>query len=126
MLLKGVTASELLHTLEQIPLSVGAEFVTRELKQRGHFLVIISDSYTLATEHLKEKLDFDRAIANELLIVDGKITGEVERPLNWSDRDSNRLKYKYSVCKLNSLIEISEEMNIPLERCVAVGNRSSL
>jgi len=71
MLLKGVTASELLQTLEQIPLSVGAEFVTQKLKERGHFLVIISDSYTLATKHLKEKLNFDWTIANELLIVDG-------------------------------------------------------
>jgi len=121
-LLKGITTSELLYTLEQIPLSVGAEFVTRQLKERGHFLVIISDSYTLATEHLKAKLGFDRTVANRLVIIDGKITGEVEMPLNWSDKDSDCLKYKYSVCKLNSLIEISEEMNIPLKNCVAIGD----
>lgn len=121
-LLKGITASELLYTLEQIPLSMGAEFVTQQLKERGHFLVIISDSYTLATEHLKVKLGFDRTVANRLAIIDGKITGEVEMPLNWSDKDSDCLKYKYSVCKLNSLIEISEEMNIPLKNCVAIGD----
>jgi len=121
-LLKGITASELLYTLEQIPMSVGAEFVTRQLKERGHFLVIISDSYTLATEHLKAKLGFDRTVANRLVVIDGKITGEVEMPLNWSDKDSDCLKYKYSVCKLNSLIEISEEMNIPLKSCVAIGD----
>jgi len=121
-LLKGVTASELLHTLEQIPLSKGAQSVTRQLKERGHFLVIISDSYTMATEHLKRELGFDRTVANELVIIDGKITGEVEMPLNWSDKDSNCLKYRYSVCKLNSLIEISEELNIPLQRCVAIGD----
>jgi len=88
----------------------------------GHFLVIISDSYTLATEYLKRELGFDRTVANELVIRDGKITGEVKMPLNWSDKDSNCLKYKYSVCKLNSLIEISAEMNIPLQRCVAIGD----
>jgi len=121
-LLKGITTSELLYTLERIPLSMGAEFVTRQLKEWGHFLVIISDSYTLATERLKAKLGFDRTVANRLAIVDGKITGEVEMPLNWSDKDSDCLKYKYSVCKLNSLIEISEEMNIPLKNCVAIGD----
>ena len=121
-LLKGITPGELLQTLEQIPLSAGAEAATRQLKERGYFLVIISDSYTLATEHLKRKLGFDRTIANELVIRNDEITGEVEMPLNWSDRDGNCLKYKYSVCKLNSLIEISEEMKIPLGRCVAVGD----
>lgn len=121
-LLKGITTSELLYTLEQIPLSMGAESVTRQLKERGHFLVIISDSYTLATEYLKAKLGFDRTVANRLVIIDGKITGEVEMPLNWSDKDSDCLKYKYSVCKLNSLIEISEEMNMPLKNCVAIGD----
>ncbi len=121
-LLKGITASELLYTLEQIPLSVGAEFVSQHLKERGHFLVIISDSYTLATEYLKAKLGFDWTVANRLVIIDGRITGEVEMPLNWSDKDSDCLKYKYSVCKLNSLIEISEEMNIPLKNCVAIGD----
>ena len=121
-LLKGITTSELLYTLEQIPLSTGAESVTRQLKERGHFLVIISDSYTLATEYLKAKLGFDRTVANRLVIIDGKITGEVEMPLNWSDKDSDCLKYKYSVCKLNSLIEISEEMNMPLKNCVAIGD----
>ena len=121
-LLRGITARELLYTLEQIPLSVGAKLVTRQLKEQGHFLVIISDSYTLATEHLKVKLGFERTVANRLVIIDGKITGEIEMPLNWSAKDSECLKYKYSVCKLNSLIEISEEMNIPLKNCVAIGD----
>ena len=121
-LLKGITTSELLYTLEQIPLSMGAEFITQQLKERGYFLVIISDSYTLATEYLKAKLGFDRTVANELVIIDGKITGKVEMPLNWSDKDSDCLKYKYSVCKLNALIEISDEMNIPLKNCVAIGD----
>ena len=121
-LLKGITPAALRQTLEQIPLSAGAETTARQLKERGHFLVIISDSYTLATEHLKRKLGFDRTIANELVIRNGEITGEVEMPMNWSDRDSNCLKYKYSVCKLNALVEISEEMSIPLGRCVAVGD----
>ena len=121
-LLKGVTAGELLNTLEQIPLTMGAELTARQLKERGHLLVIISDSYTLATEHLKRKLGFDRTIANELVIRDGKITGKVEMPLNWSDEDSNCLKYKFSICKLNSLLEISQETHIPLQRCVAIGD----
>ena len=42
--------------------------------------------------------------------------------MNWSDKDSDCLKYKYSVCKLNALIEISDEMNIPLKNCVAIGD----
>ncbi len=119
-LLKGVTASELLHTLEQIPLATGARSITRQLKQRGHILGIISDSYTLATEHLKREMGFDWTIANELVIRDGEITGEVKMPLNWV-KDRNHC-LRHSVCKLNSLIKLSEQMNVPLKSCVAVGD----
>ena len=121
-LLIGLTPDDLLDTLEQIPLASGAESVVRQLKEQGHFLVIISDSYTLATEHLKNRLDFNRTVANELVITNGRMTGEVKMPRNWSERDSNCLQHKYSVCKLNSLITISEETGIPLKRCVAVGD----
>ena len=119
-LLKGVTTGELLHTLEQIPLSMGAQSVTQQLKERGHMLAIISDSYTLATEQLKRKLGFDWTIANELIIRDDGITGEVKMPLNWVKGRNHCLRH--SVCKLNSLIKLSQQLSVPLERCVAIGD----
>ena len=119
-LLKGIRAKEIIDTFDQIPLSPGAQMTALELKREGHILAIISDSYTIVTERLKKGLGFDYTIANKLIVKGGKVTGEVEMPLNWvSDRMGC---LKHSVCKLNALVSLSEKTKIPLERTVAVGD----
>jgi len=119
-LLKGIMANEVIDTFDQIPLSPGIQMTALELKREGHVLAIISDSYTIVTERLKKRLGFDYTVANKLVVKGGKITGEVEMPLNWA---SNRMGcLKHSVCKLNALVSLSEKTKIPLERTVAVGD----
>ena len=122
-LLKGITPEELTSTFDQIPLSPGVPETVAELKKQGHILAIISDSYTIATGRLKKRLGFDHAIANKLVVREGKITGEVEMPLNWSSDTAGCLKH--SVCKLNALLGLSEETGIPLERTVAIGDNTA-
>jgi len=122
-LLAGITEQQFYHILGHIPLSVGTEATVRELKGRGHILAIVSDSYTLATEWLKEKLGFDYTIANELSLENGKISGEIKMPLGWGKAEEQCLKH--SVCKLTALINLSQKTGIPLERCVAIGDNLS-
>jgi phosphoserine phosphatase len=122
-LLKEIRAKEIIETFDQIPLSPGTQLTALELKRQGHVLAIISDSYTIATERLKKRLDFDCTIANKLVVKGGKITGEVEMPLNWASNRRGCLKH--SVCKLNALVSLSEKTKIPLERTVAVGDNTA-
>jgi phosphoserine phosphatase len=122
-LLRGITLQQFYSVLSLIPLSAGAESVVKELKRRGYILAIISDSYTLAAEWLKGKLGFDYAVANELSLENGKITGEIKMPLGWSKPERQCLKH--SVCKLAALIQLSQETGIPLARCVAIGDNLS-
>jgi len=122
-LLAGITKQQFYHILGHIPLSVGTEAVVRELKGRGYILAIVSDSYTLATEWLKEKLGFDYTIANELSLENDKISGEIKMPLGWGKAEEQCLKH--SVCKLNALIYLSQKTGIPLGRCVAIGDNLS-
>ncbi len=119
-LLKGIRAKEVIDTFDQIPLSPGTQMTALELKREGHVLAIISDSYTIVTERLKKRLGFDYTVANKLVVKGGKITGEVEMPLNWASKRMGCLKH--SVCKLNALVSLSEKTKIPLERTVAVGD----
>ncbi len=119
-LLKGLSVSEIVDTFDQIPLSPGAETTVEKLKADGHILAIISDSYTIATERLKKRLGFDYTIANELVLEAGKAIGEVKMPLNWPDDKKNCLKH--AICKLNSMLDLSRETKIPLERTVAIGD----
>jgi len=119
-LLKGLSATEIVDTFDRIPLSPGAETTIEALKEDGHVLAIISDSYTIATERLKARLGFDYTIANKLVVKRGKATGEVEMPLNWPDDKTGCLKH--AICKLNAMFSLSRETKIPLERTVAVGD----
>ena len=119
-LLKGITVNEIIDTLDQIPLSPGVQKTVEELKKEGYVLTIISDSYTLVTEHLKEKLGFDYTTANKLIIKGGKATGEIEMPLNWPKNKKGCLKH--SVCKLKALLSLCQKAKIPLERTVAIGD----
>ena len=122
-LLGGISRQQFYHTLGLIPLSVGAEAVVRQLKQRGYTLAIVSDSYTLATEWLKERLGFDYTIANELILENSKISGEIKMPLGWGKAEEQCLKH--SVCKLTALVQLSQKTGIPLGKCVAIGDNFS-
>ena len=122
-LLKGIAVNEIIDTLDQIPLSPGVQMTALELKREGHVLAIISDSYTMVTQHLKERLGFDYTVANKLMVKGGKATGGVEMPLNWASNRTGCLKH--SVCKLNALLSLSEKTKIPLERTVAVGDNTT-
>ena len=119
-LLEGISLEQFYHVLELIPLSTGSEAAARELKHRGHILAIISDSYTLATEWLRERLGLDYTIANELILKNGKLTGEIKMPLGWAKAKEQCLKH--SVCKLTALVDLSQKTGIPLTRCVAIGD----
>jgi phosphoserine phosphatase SerB len=122
-LLKGIRVKEIIDTLDQIPLSVGVQMTVEELKREGDVLAIISDSYTIVAERLKERLGFDFVVANKLIVKRGKATGEVEMPLNWVSNRSGCLKH--SVCKLNALLSLSKKTKIPIERTVAVGDNTA-
>jgi len=119
-LLEGISLEQFYHVLGLIPLSTGSEAVARELKHRGYILAIISDSYTLATEWLRERLGLDYTIANELILKNGKLTGEIKMPLGWAKAKEQCLKH--SVCKLTALVDLSQKTGIPLTRCVAIGD----
>lgn len=119
-LLKGLSAEEIVDTFGQIPLSPGVQTTVEELKKDGHVLAIISDSYTLATERLKERLGFDYTVANKLVVRGGRITGEVKMSLNWPD--SKKGCRKHAICKLNAMLSLSQKTEIPLERTIAVGD----
>ncbi len=119
-LLKGISTEKIVDTFDRIPLSPGAEATVKALKNEGHILAIISDSYTIATERLQKRLGFDYTVANKLMVKGGKATGEVKMPLGWPKNRQNCLKH--AICKLNAMFDLSRETRIPLERTVAVGD----
>ncbi|OEU47622.1 MAG: phosphoserine phosphatase SerB [Desulfobulbaceae bacterium S3730MH12] len=109
-LLKGLKVSELENLTLALPLSEGAALVCRTLKGLGYKLAILSGGFTFVGDHLKEKLGFDYVYANELDVLNGKVTGEVCGEIIDGEKKAELLK------------EIAERENITLAQTIAVGD----
>ena len=75
---KGMKISDLERILQDIPLYEGVEDLLQYLRSRGIKLGIISSGLTILSERMKKEFDFDYAVANELGVTDGLLTGEIK------------------------------------------------
>ena len=75
-LLKGLNTAALQRVYEdRVALNPGAEKLIATLKAQGIKTMLVSGGFTFFTERLKRRLGLDFAFANELEIVNGKLTG---------------------------------------------------
>lgn len=117
---KGMPASELTKTAQTMKLVENVQSTITEIKQRGHVVGIISDSYLPVVRYLAGKFGLDFAIANNVeLDANGKMTGVVQMPLGWQEIGCY---CKISVCKRFHLEDAAKRFGIPIEDTVAVGD----
>jgi len=77
-LLKGLDASALQRVYdERLQLSLGAEKMLAAVQAAGLKTLLVSGGFSFFTDRLKTRLGLDYTHANELEIVDGKLTGQV-------------------------------------------------
>ena len=77
-LLAGLPESALAEVFDhRLQLNPGAERLLQGLQRAGIRTMLVSGGFTYFTERLKTRLGFDYAYANELEIIDGKLTGQV-------------------------------------------------
>ena len=108
--LKGLPESALQTVVERLQLTEGAETLLKNLGAFGYKTAILSGGFTYFGRYLQEKLDIDYVHANELEIVDGKLTGNVLGTIVNAER------------KAELLTEIAAEESIHLGQCIAVGD----
>lgn len=76
--LAGLDASVLERVYEErLQLSPGAEALIAAAKSRGLRAALLSGGFTFFTSRLRDRLGLDAACANELEVVDGRLTGRV-------------------------------------------------
>ncbi|MFG1813283.1 phosphoserine phosphatase SerB [Kribbella sp. NPDC049174] len=75
--LEGLPESALDEVYRAIQLAPGARTLVRTLKRLGYQFAIVSGGFSQITDKLAADLGIDYAAANELEIVDGKLTGRV-------------------------------------------------
>jgi len=76
-LLAGVPATALDEVYDAIQLTPGARTMVRTLRRLGYRFAIVSGGFSQITDRLAAELGIDFARANELEVVDGKLTGRI-------------------------------------------------
>ena len=77
-LLQGQPENRLAEVYEhKLALSEGAEDFIRDCQAHGIKFLLVSGGFTYFTDRLQSRLGLDWAFANQLEIVDGKLTGKV-------------------------------------------------
>lgn len=109
-LLKGLDASVLEDVAAKLPLSEGAERLISNLRRVGYKIAILSGGFTFFGERLAERLGIDYVHANELEIVDGKLTGNVVGEIVDGARKAELLR------------TIAAKEGISLQQVIAVGD----
>ncbi len=109
-LLKGLDESVLADIAGSLPITEGAEKLVSNLKRLGYKTAILSGGFTYFGRHLQERLGIDYVYANDLEIVDGKVTGNVTGNVVDGARKAELLR------------EIAQQEGIALEQVIAVGD----
>lgn len=109
-LLAGLDMAALRRARDKIKLTPGARTFVRTLQRMGCQVAILSGGFTYFTDWLQTELRLDHAYANELEIVDGRLTGRVTGPV--IDRAR----------KAELLSTIAASQAIPVSQVVAIGD----
>ena len=109
-LLKDLPDSVLVDVQSEITLTPGARTLVRTLKKLGHHIALVSGGFEPVIAPLANELGIDHLRANNLEIVDGKLTGALTGPI--IDRAG----------KATALREFAAEHNVGLDQTIAIGD----
>jgi phosphoserine phosphatase len=108
--LAGLPAEVLDEVAEDVKLTPGARTTVRTLRRLGYHVGVVSGGFRQVIEPLAHELMLDFVAANELEIVDGKLTGRVVGQI--VDRPG----------KAKALRDFAHQVGVPMAQTVAVGD----
>ena len=110
-LLKGLPVDVVGKVIEErITLTPGGRDLVATMRAHGAYTCLISGGFTLFTKIIAEKIGFQENRGNELIVRDGKLTGEVKEPILGRD------------AKLATLIELREGFDLDNIDTLVVGD----
>ncbi len=110
-LLKGLDEGVIDQVMaERITLMPGGKTLLATMHAAGGYCALVSGGFTAFTARVSELLGFDENRANTLIVADGKLTGEVGRPILGRE------------AKVQALVEISARLGITEAEVLAVGD----
>ena len=110
-LLKGLPVSVVDEVLKKrITATPGGRELVATMRAHGAYTCLISGGFTLFTDAVAAMLGFQENRANELMVADGKLTGEVAEPILGR------------AAKLATLIELREAFDLDKIDTMVVGD----
>lgn len=109
-LLKGLDESVMREIAESLPVTEGVDRMMQVLKRAGYKTAILSGGFNYFGNYLKQKYGFDYVYANELEIVDGKLTGRYVGDIVDGRRKAELLRL------------IAQVENVDIAQTIAVGD----
>ena len=109
-LLKGLDVNVMEGIAERLPITEGVGRMMEVLKRTGYKTAILSGGFTFFGEYLKRKYGFDYVYANELEVMDGKLTGRYVGEVVDGRRKAELLRL------------IAQVENVDMAQTIAVGD----
>ncbi len=109
-LLEGLDESVMKEIAENLPITEGVDRMMTVLKRAGYKTAILSGGFTYFGNYLKQRFGFDYVYANDLEIVDGKLTGRYLGDVVDGRRKAELLRL------------IAQVENINIKQTIAVGD----
>jgi phosphoserine phosphatase len=108
--LEGLSIEKARELLLQVPMTAGAEKLVTILKSLGFKIGLVSGGFDFFVDELKERFNLDFTFANELEIVDGRLTGNLLGTIVDAER------------KAQLLVDMARVFGCRMEQTVAVGD----
>lgn len=118
-LLKGIKEREIIDSIDSIPIMHNADKIVTWFRKNGYKTGIITDSYSIAARVVAKKLDLDFCSANELVIKNGMVTGEIVMPLGW---EKIGCPCNISICKRFHLSHYAKKYGVEIKDTIAIGD----
>ena len=108
--LAGLPVEVLPRVAARLEITEGAELLLSTLRRFGYRTAVISGGFTYFGNYLKDRLAIDHVYANELEIVDGKLTGRVIGPIVNAQRKASLLE------------QLASDEGIDRKQTIAIGD----
>jgi phosphoserine phosphatase len=109
-LLKDMPEAALAEAGRRIRINPGAAALVATMHKHGAYAAIVSGGFRIYADRVRRELGFDIAVANELIVENGKLNGHVKEPILGKE------------AKLATLTLLAVERHLTLEAAVAVGD----
>jgi phosphoserine phosphatase len=110
---RGQPVKKIQRIVDEMPYVDGARKVLTTLREAGFKVVLLSAGLSFVTERIRREIGVDAALANDLVVENGYLTGEVKVNVSFDKKDE-------------ALEPILKRFNVTTKECIAVGDDETL